>query len=136
MRIALLLIALWALCSCGGQQIPVADAADLALDTVTDSAQPMYEGVKAFCSAQEWAIVDSDRTASQKEAAVLKVRQKCDEIFALFDTIIRLQQDARVIVDASRNGEADALAALSRVKEVQALLAEAGRLFQELRGSP
>lgn len=137
MKIALLIVALLLAYACGGaHSVPMADAADYALNTVTDVAQPMYEMSKAQCSAQEWAVVGSDRTPAQKEAAVEKIRQRCDEVFQRFETLIQLQTEARTIVDAARRGEADALVALTRTKEVQALLAEVSKLVDKLRSSP
>jgi len=134
MRILISIAILFILYACGSGSMRIADAADLALNTVTDSAQPTYELAKAFCSSREWEIVYSDRTPAQKEAAIHKIRNRCDEIFDIFETIIRRQKDVRRIVDASRNGSADAIQALNQVREIQSLFGEACKKFETLKG--
>lgn len=129
------LISIASLLACGSQQMAVADAADMALNTITDAAQPTYELTRAWCDKSEWEVVQSDRTPAQKTAAVAKIRSRCDEIFEAFTEIIRLQKAARAIVDASRSGTGDALLALAKVKEVQVLLSKALEMLEQMRES-
>lgn len=122
------------LTACGGSKIDAADAADMALNTITDTAQPTYELVRDFCSSAQWTIVhDSNRTISQKKAAVSKVRSKCHEIYNIYEEIIKRQKEIRTVIEASRRGSADVFKALNQINEMQKLIALATSLFAGLK---
>lgn len=135
MRILIMLAAVAVvinLLSCGAS-IQTADVADIALNSITDTAQPVYSMAQSLCSSKEWAVVHSERPAVQKAAAVSKIRIRCDAVFKLFERIIELQKETRSIVDAARTGTGDAAAALGRVQEIQKLLTAALERFESMK---
>lgn len=130
--------AMWLLfmTSCGHQQ-QITNAAHAALTAITDTGQPAYRMVVAYCEAEQWKIVhDAERTVSQKKAGVAKIRSKCHPIYDLFERAAKLQPEARKVVDAVQTAS-DAAHALAQVDEIRVLLVQAHERFEPLqKGSP
>jgi hypothetical protein len=123
---------LFTMSSCGGQQ-RIANAAHAALTAITDTGQPAYRMVVAYCETEQWKIVhDPDRTVARKRAAVAKVRTKCHRIYDLFEQAAKLQPIARDLIDAAQTAE-DAALALAKVDEIRKLLTSAHDKFAALQ---
>ena len=90
------------LLGCGAATMPVADAADLALNAVTDTAQPSYEMVQDYCSQRQWKVIHSDRPVAQKEAAVSKIRARCHKVYDRFEDLIAAGWDLVIVDEAHR----------------------------------
>jgi len=125
-------MALLFLFSCGGQH-RVAETAQAVLTTITDTGQPAYRMVIAYCETEQWKIVhDGDRTVPQKKAGVAKVRTKCHAIYDVFEQAAKLQPVARDLIDAAKTA-GEAAQALEKVEEIRELLASAHSKFKALR---
>lgn len=105
------------------------------LDLATDYADPLYAAAVVECDASErWVIAHHEpEEVDAADAALSRVRRRCDAIFAAFEEARSLQGVLRATADALEDGRATISDLTRSVDDVLALARSTRSLVDALR---
>lgn len=108
-------------------------AAETALNVLTDIVDPAYEATRVGCDAAERAALilaeDQKIDVDELTSRIQENRQRCDKVISIYEQMITLQRNARELLRVSSDNE-------QALNQVEADLAQIRQLWREKPAEP